>query len=504
MRKTLWFTALTLSLASTLQAATPWFEQGQQALQQRLAQRPLELPAKNVILFLGDGMSLATVNAARIYEGQLRGENGEENLLSFEKFLYSGLVKTYNTNAMVPDSAGTMSAIMTGVKTGAGILSMSELARYGDCASGADQALPSLLTYAESLGKRTGIVTTTRITHATPAAAYAHSVSREWEDDGELPEQAKVEGCKDIALQLLEYSRGNGIEVLLGGGRRHFLPESENDPEYPDKKGERKDGRNLLLEWMKRHPKGEFVWDKRQFEALSAKSTHVLGLFEPSHMAYEAEKLIRNPNEPSLSEMTAKAIQLLQNRKDGFFLIVEGGRIDHAHHAGSASMALLETIEFAKAVQTAKDLTAGHDTLIVVTADHGHTLQFSGYARRGNPILGKVESIEAHALEGKQEVLKDLHGLPYTVLNYMNGPGFGMVQDEPYLERKRPDLSTIDTTEIGRRQESLIPLGSETHSGEDVPVYAYGPWAHLFTGVHEQNALYHYMRHAMSYQPPKR
>lgn len=484
-----------------LWAATPWFEQGQEALKERLSQRPLELPAKNVIVFIGDGMSLATVNAARIYEGQQRGETGEENLLSFERFPYSGLIKTYNTNAMVPDSAGTMSAIMTGVKTGAGIISMSEDVRYGDCASGMDKSLPSLLSFAESMGKRTGVVTTTRITHATPAATYAHSVSREWEDDSEIPEEQKAAGCKDIASQLLSFDVGDGIDVVMGGGREQFLPKTENDPEYPDKTGARADGRNLILEWMKKYPKGEFVWDRRQFDAINAKTNKVLALFEPSHMAYWAEQFIRQPNEPSLVEMTTKAIQLLQNKEKGFFLVVEGGRIDHAHHGGSAGIALTETVEFAKAVAKARELTAGHDTLIVVTADHGHTLQFSGYARRGNPILGKVESIESWADNHTLEPELDLNKKPYTVLNYMNGPGHGRFTDKPYLETKRPDLSAVDTTPLDFRQESLIPLKSETHSGEDVPVYAHGPWAHLFVGVNEQNVLYHMMRHAMTYAP---
>ena len=490
-----------LLLSFSAHADTPWFDQGQAALKERLSQRPLELPAKNVILFLGDGMSLATVNAARIYEGQQRGETGEENLLSFERFPYSGLVKTYNTNAMVPDSAGTMSAIMTGVKTGSGIISMSENVRYGDCASGVDQSLPSLLSFAESVGKRTGVVTTTRVTHATPAATYAHSVSREWEDDSDIPEEQKTAGCTDIASQLLSFDVGDGLDVVMGGGREQFLPESENDPEYSDKKGKREDGRNLILEWMKKYPKGEFVWDKRQFDAIKAKTNKILALFEPSHMAYAAEKFIRNPNEPTLSEMTAKAIQLLQNKDKGYFLVVEGGRIDHGHHGGSAGIALYETVEFAQAVAKARELTAGHDTLIVVTADHGHTMQFSGYARRGNPILGKVEEMESWVAHGKSEPALDLSKKPYTVLNYMNGPGHGLFTEKPYLEDKRPDLSAVDTTRLDFRQEALIPLKSETHSGEDVPVYAHGPWAHLFVGVNEQNALYHFMRHAMTFTP---
>ncbi|MBQ0731443.1 MAG: alkaline phosphatase, partial [Oleispira antarctica] len=203
-----------------------WFQQAQSNLKDKMKNKVLTnsaSSAKNVILFVGDGMGVSTVSAARILQGQLAGNNGEENLLSFERFPFSGFSKTYNVDQQTPDSAGTMTAMMTGVKTDAGLLSVDEQSNRGDCASAKNHRLTTVLELAELAGKATGIVTTARITHATPAASYAKSVERDWEDDSELSIDAKASGCVDIAQQLLAFK--GGIDVALGGGRKHFLPE---------------------------------------------------------------------------------------------------------------------------------------------------------------------------------------------------------------------------------------------------------------------------------------
>src|SRR5690606_32520482 len=157
--------------------------------------------AKNVILFLGDGMSLTTVAAARILEGQRAGKPGEENLLSWERFPHTAFSKTYNTDAQTPDSAGTMTAVAAGVKSHAGAIGVSAGDRY-DCADSIGKHVLSWLRLADDAGLATGIVTTARLTHATPAAVYAHSPDREWENDSDLPADATAAGCRDIAQQL--------------------------------------------------------------------------------------------------------------------------------------------------------------------------------------------------------------------------------------------------------------------------------------------------------------
>ena len=485
---------------------TKWFTQG--------ASKAIKLgssnaKAKNIILFVGDGMSLTTVAASRIYEGQSKGQSGEENLLSFETMPYTGLSKTYNTDSQTPDSAGTMTAMITGVKTKMGFLSIDQSAGRADCASAKNGHLMTAVELSELAGMSTGVVTTTSITHATPAATFAHTPERVWENDGDLPSTAKAEGCRDIAQQLIDFNIGDGIEVMLGGGRQHFLAAGADDPEYTEFFGARLDNRNLIAEWQNKSPDNQFIWNKAQFDSLNLKKTkHLLGLFEPSHMNYEADRSKDRSGEPSLAEMTKTAIGVLQNNPNGFFLMVEGGRIDHAHHSGNAFRALNDTVAFSDAVRTAMEMTSEKDTLILVTADHSHTMTFSGYPARGNPILGKVVGPSGE-LPANGYAL-DALGLPYTTLGYANGPGYiGASDQQPEGLKKfphqvsgvqtadgRPDLSSVDTEDPDFMQETAIPLASETHGGEDVGIWARGPGASAVRGTIEQNVIFHLLTQA--------
>lgn len=155
-------------------AANEWYRAGAQALEAAQARVVHEGPARNVILLVGDGMSLATVTAARILEGQLKGGTGEENSLAFERMPWVGLAKTYSVNAQVPDSAATATALLSGVKTLSEVVGVDAGVTVGDCQSVAGHTVPTLLEIAEAAGRATGVVTTARITHATPASAYAH------------------------------------------------------------------------------------------------------------------------------------------------------------------------------------------------------------------------------------------------------------------------------------------------------------------------------------------
>ena len=179
-----------------------------------------------------------------------------------------------------------------------------------------------------------------------------------------------------------------------------------------------------------------------------------------------------------------------------------GGRVDHAHHGTNAYRALTDALAFARAVEMAERMTDPDETLIIVTADHGHVFNIAGYPRRGNPILGKV--IESRS---GQPAL-DADGKPYTTLGYMNGRGFrdygdDLEADLTYREDPvggRVDLSRIDTARPGFHQEALVPLSSETHGGEDVGVYATGPGSRAATGVQEQNRLFHIMLQATTWE----
>ncbi len=208
--------------------------------------------ARNLVVFVGDGMGMTTVAAARILEGQRRGAPGEEHRLAFEDFPHTAFSRTYNTDRQTPDSAGTMTAMATGVKTRMGVLSVGPSVRRGDCAAASSDDLTSLLEMAKLAGLATGIVTTTRVTHATPAATYARTPERNWEDDTALAPAALAGGCQEIARQLVEPRLGPGPDVVFGGGRDRFRPREAG--------GLRGDGRDLVAQWQARTG-GRYVED---------------------------------------------------------------------------------------------------------------------------------------------------------------------------------------------------------------------------------------------------
>jgi len=502
-----------------------WFEAGRKQVAESARFVRNEPAAKNVILFVGDGMGIATVTAARILEGQRRGETGEENRLAFETLPHVAFSKTYNVDAQVSDSASTMTAMVSGVKTLTGVLGVDASVIRGDHTSVEAARVSTLLEEAEAMGLATGVVSTATVTHATPAGCYAHVPFRFWEDDSRMTKAAQKDAFPDIARQLVEFDypegRGDGLEVALGGGRRHFKPRGEPDPEDPTQPGGRLDGRDLTAEWTAAREGSVYVWNREQLAAIDITSTrHLLGLFEPGDMNWETDRPQDEAGEPSLAEMTAVAIDLLARDEDGFFLMVEGGRIDHGHHAGNAQRALADTIALSDAVRVALEKTNPAETLIVVTADHSHTLTISGYPKRGNPILGKVVAVDWFGGGGDQ-IGRDSLELPYTTLSYANGPGYsGASADQPEgphqmghrpckfmsgecsyegIAAGRPDLSDVDTEAPSYLQEATVPLGTETHAGEDVPIYAGGPRAALFHGVREQSYLYHAMVEALGW-----
>jgi alkaline phosphatase len=481
---------------STLpQSKDPYFVSGQAQLAMRLAQKPNTNKAKNIILMIGDGMGITTVTAARIYEGQKRGVDGVSNNLNMDAFPYLALSRTYSADSQVTDSAPSASAMTTGVKSNNEMLGLTAAAKYKDCSTQAANTVTSIFEIAEAAGLATGIVTTTRITHATPASAYAHSVNRDWESDKDLGDQVG-KGCKDIADQLVSWPAGDGFEVALGGGRLKFLPDDVTDPENESKKGDRKDKRNLTAEWTAKDNNHVYVFDKTGFDKIDVKSgVKILGLFESSHMQFEADRAKDKAGEPSLAEMATKAIARLQQSDKGYVLMIEGGRIDHAHHLTNAARALEDTVEFDATVKAVLDATSRDDTLVIVTADHSHTMTMSGYARRDTPILGLVTE-----QDGKLTLASD--GKPYTTLSYANGPsalfaGIEKGETAPKPAGLRPDLTLATTKDnIEYLQPSLVPLESETHGGEDVAIYATGPMAYLFSGTVDQQYIYHVMMEA--------
>lgn len=277
---------------------------------------------------------------------------------------------------------------LCGVKANYLTIGVNGHVKLDDCKAESDIAnqVESLAVWAQKAHKGTGIVTTTRVTHASPAGAYAHTSNRDYESDADVQRLNKnPEHCRDIASQLILNSPGKDFDVILGGGRTKFLPAGFVDKDGV--KGERIDQVDLTKVWERKHRNGKYVTNRDELLDLNCKKTEqILGLFTGSHMSYNLEA--NRQKEPSLEEMTVTAIKLLSKNPNGYFLFVEGGRIDHAHHETRAILALDETVEFSKAIQAAVDITSQKDTLIVVSADHAHTLSMAGYPFRGNDIVG--------------------------------------------------------------------------------------------------------------------
>jgi alkaline phosphatase len=270
-------------------------------------------------------------------------------------------------------------------------------------------------------------VTTTRITHATPAASYAHIADRDWEEN--MPKEISG-NCKDIARQLIEDEPGSKMKVILGGGRRSFIPINETD--LSGKKGLREDYRNLINEWINNKSESGLTSSAYKYVDTRGKLMNIsydeieylFGLFNYDHMSYEKERNQSDSGEPSLEEMTESAIKILSKNEKGFVLLVEGGRIDHAHHSNMAVLSLYDTLAFDRAVEKAFTILPKDETLIVVTADHSHTLTINGYPKRGNSIFGLAD--------------KDTDKKAFTTLMYGNGPGF---------ESNRTDPSNVNTSQ---------------------------------------------------------
>ncbi|XP_017077534.1 membrane-bound alkaline phosphatase-like [Drosophila eugracilis] len=456
-----------------------WYDLADEEIAKRLQQpQPNSNQAKNVILFLGDGMPISTITAARILKGQRQNKTGEESSLSFEKFPYSGLSRTYCANAQVPDSACTATAYLCGVKTNIVNIGVSAAVNYNNCTASQDPAnrLTSIAEWAQNAGKSTGIVTTTTLTHASPSGAYAKTANRMWQSDTDVTSYGvDASTCIDMATQLVTQTPGKNFEVMFGGGMGKFLPKTIKDSH--GKAGERSDGVNLLSRWQGLHDKGVMVTNRRQLLNLDVSSaSNIIGLFQSKLMNFHMDA---DPTyQPTLSELTEVAIKKLSQNEEGYFVFIEGGLIDYGNHYTQAGYALDEALEFEKAIQLAREITSIEDTLIVVTADHGHAVSIAGYPGRGTPILGINQDDT------------DINGVKYSTLNYAAGPN-------QYLDEtgQRTPLDGI----IGP-DDAIFPsyIAKEigVHSGEDVGIWASGPQSHLFTGVMQQSTIPHLMAYA--------
>ncbi|XP_065318570.1 alkaline phosphatase-like isoform X1 [Gordionus sp. m RMFG-2023] len=561
--------------------------------------------AKNVILFVGDGMGMTTIAASRILKGQKINKTGEETYLIWENFPNVAFSRTYNTDHQVSDSAGTATAILCGVKTKMRVIGINDSCTVRQCDSVEVSRIKCLSDWFITQGKSVGLITNTRITHATPGSLYAKSADRKLEGYKDFatykvnrtPEMIKKQNCMDIAWQLVNRFPGNALKVLnkviMGGGWRKFLLENQTLNDIYDLSGHARQGgmvtedvlgdidrsvknicqdqggsdininseissninctptmnlppphstdntchgcaetgntlidesgrerrslfkpdientgkmagerfilqcrkdTNLIKDWINlRKSKGDkyrFVADKFQLNAVSVRDTdYLMGLFAHDHLTYGLKRAPGNGDkEPTLAEMVMKAMDVLENDPNGYFLLVEGGKIDIAHHEGKARLALEETVLLDVVVEKVyariakDDQDAPNETLLIVTADHSHVFNLGGYPVRGNPIFGFNREYPEKPYD-----LSNVDNLPYTSLVYGNGPG-GV---DPKKMKHREDLTNVDTADPDYLAQAAVPLIQETHGGEDVPIYATGPGSHLVYGVQEQNYIAH-------------
>ena len=438
-----------------------------------LAALPASAQKNNVILFVGDGMGVSTVTSTRI------ATVGVDGQLALDRMPYTAISRTASADYITPDSAATMSAMMTGVNTNTGVIGYGPTTEYADFSGNGDGSrLRNIGELAISMGYAVGIVTTTRVTHATPAGVFAHVNDRNLEN--EIAAQM-TPGGSGYNTRL-----GEGLHVIFGGGRRHFLPTSASDDEGLP--GSRSDGRDLRNELQQLGYR--YVSNRQGLNSLSG-SGRAIGLFASSHLEYEAD---RDSGEPSLEEMTRKAIQILTATGKPYFLMVESGRIDHAHHEGNAYRAFTDTRMFDRAINAAQRSVNLSRTLILATADHSHVFTIAGYPMRPlgdlrytprsvpasfrnqphNGILGTVHDIDSG---GTISESGDSGGIPYTILGYANGPGHRSgSRVNPNSDRTAGHGGAVpsSTSHTAYRQEATVPLFLETHAGEDVMIYAVG------------------------------
>ncbi|KAL3270478.1 hypothetical protein HHI36_021021 [Cryptolaemus montrouzieri] len=436
-------------------------------------------------------MGLTTITSARIYA------KGEAGFLAWEKFKHIAVLKTYSNNQLVPDSSSTGTALFSGVKVNHKTVGVDGSVQFEDCEASLDPKVhtSTIFDWAMEAGKSTGFVTTTRVTHATPASLYAHIASRKWESEAEMVSSNKK--CKDIARQLIEDLPGRNIKVIMGGGRQMLQSNASDRPGDPIDTWATKSGdnRDLMADWkidkQRRNVSNAIVTNNEELDKLSDSTEYVLGIFANGHLAQDYRRNRGPEGMPSLRNMSDKAIKLLRKNKKGYVLMVEGGLIDASHHRGHARQALEETKVLSEAVESALSMVDLNDTLVIVTSDHSHSLSFVGYLERNKSILG-VTNIRKRAPTPYTSLLYSIAGknnFQYTIEN-----GEKMVRRDPSLDK---------TEDFEYSQQTGIVIDEAPHGGTDVLLYAAGPMSHLVHSVREQTFVAYLISYAAKIGPSK-
>jgi len=448
---------------------------------------------KNVILFIGDGMTIANRTAARVLSKGI-SEGKYQGRLAFDDMPNTAMIGTSGSDSLITDSANSMSAYTTGHKTAVNAMGVY-VSRASD-----NLSHPKVETIAELLKRKTkmsvGIVSDAELEDATPGAMVAHTRRRA--------------DKQYIADQLL----ASRAEVILGGGSAYFYPQS-------NKGSKRKDENNLVDAFKTDGYQLAFTKQELIAAAENKNTKKLFGVFHPDNMDGSLDRLYlkkntvpQYPNQPDLTEMTQSAIDVLSRNPNGFFLMVEAALIDKFNHPLDWERAAFDTIMLSNAVQVAKDFAKTHpDTLIIVTPDHTHSGSISGVVNDDKP--GPLrEKVGVYADAGYPNYPKaDLQGYPSQIdVSKRLAFFYGNYPDHyetlhPKLDGtfipavKGADGKFIANPKYAQLQEDAIHVGGNLPSHQDVGVHtaddavlnASGPGADRFKGFMDNTEVFKVM-----------
>jgi alkaline phosphatase len=465
--------------------------------------------AKNVILFIGDGMSVGTISAARVISRGLK-QGSYNSAFVFDTWPAVGLAQTSSVDALMADSANTASALNTGH-----IGSVNATGTYSDSSPDTKDD-PRVETFAQMIkrlrGMSVGVVTTSDWSDATPAAVYGHCRNR-------------ADDCRNFMIADALDS-GLGLDVIMGGGSRRMLPQTVEG-------SRRKDDRDLFKEYEAAGYKVVTTATELS-DAMKTAPDRLLGIFNGSDMnvwldrnVYK-ENVARTPDQPGLVAMTTAALDILNKNANGFYLQVESASIDKQMHPMDYDRALADTIELERAIAAAADWVAKNapDTLIIVTADHSH-----GYDVYGTVDVAKFNAGETEA--AKRSAIGIYNGAKYPTYEDKDGDFFPDSWEptitlahsrgdtpnhtEDYQVSKTPRVPAlceekdgatvcVDNPEDDPNGLALggnLPLnsGSGVHTLADVPVFATGPGAEALIGSYHQREVFFAMASAIGLDP---
>ncbi len=452
---------------------------------------------KYVFYLIGDGLGASQRQFAEYYLQEKTGNKSAK--LTINTFDVAGFNTTHSADTLVTDSAAAGTALATGHKTNNGVISQKP----------DGTKVKSLIECAEDAGMATGLISTTRLTHATPAVFAAHNANRNNESE--------------IAASFVE----SDVDFFAGGGLRYFLPqgwtESQTDAMGKTIKSKREDDRNLFKEFA---DKGYTTYygknGAKNFMATDmTKVNKVFATFTYSHIPYEIDRINTENNVPSLADMVKKGIDVLSQDKDGFFLMVEAGRIDHACHANDASGTILDTLAYDDAVKVAYEFYKKHpeETLLVSLGDHETGGMGLGFGTNYFLKMNNLFDVKVSVADVLQGVYDGDRAAIYTYL----AENFGLKDltdnEKSRLEKAMDIIDNEDEDTAKALYASYNPLAMEAshilseranvqwttyaHTGTAIPMSAHGTGAEVFGGFKDNTEVARTMAKLMDFELTK-